>query len=360
MDLKQAREEIKELDQEILKLAAKRVQVARHVAEYKHSQAQPTVDFLQEKSVQQEGRRVADEAGLDHGVAEDLLDRLIQASVTIQETSRLEASSVGEGQKAVVVGGAGRMGVWFTRFLQAHGFHVRRIDPKLDADESEEGRSHLKDADLVLCATPPGRTADLYEQWVHDLPGGVICDIASIKSPLLEPMGWLREAGASLASIHPMFGPETRSLRNEDVVVCDTGDEEATSLVESLFEHTTATIHHMPLEQHDHAMADLLGLAHATAIAFAASLPRNAYPVGSTTYTALEKVALAVVEENPEVYFEIQADNPHAASATRRLRRALDQIHRVVELRDQEAFQRLMQSGRERLMHHMEAREVDA
>jgi prephenate dehydrogenase len=103
----------------------------------------------------------------------------------------------------------------------------------------------------------------------------------------------------------------------------------------------------LPLAEHDRVMADLLSLAHAAAIAFALALPTSAHPVGSTTFQALESLAAAVVRESPEVYYEIQAKNPHSAAAVARLAGALDRLVAAAS-GGPDGFRALFEEGRKR------------
>jgi chorismate mutase/prephenate dehydrogenase len=238
------------------------------------------------------------------------------------------------------------MGRWFVRFLADAGYRVAILDPA--AEENDTGEAWLREADVVLCATPPTPTAELYDGWCATPPRGVIVDIASIKTPLLSAIARLRASGARVASVHPMFGPSTVLLRDADVVICETGDVDARDVAEAMFAPTTARLVRLPLEQHDRIMADLLALAHAAAIAFAAALPAADHPVRSTTFQALEAIAAAVVRESPAVYFEIQAANPHAPAAVARLRGALERLTDVVAREDRAGFAALMGAGRER------------
>src|SRR5262249_31609405 len=144
-----------------------------------------------------------------------------------------------------------------------------------------------------------------------------------------------------VASIHPMFGPSAVLLRDADVVICDTGDAEATATVEGLFQPTTARLVRLALADHDRIMADLMSLAHATAIAFSLSLPETERPVRSTTFQALEALAAAVVRESPEVYYEIQVGNPHSMEALENLRLALARIVATIKGRDSSGFRSL-------------------
>jgi len=342
------RRRLGEIDAELLALAAERIRIGRAVGEAKLQDGLPTVDYAQERVVLDRARAAARQVGLAEPVAEDLLAGLIRASVTAQEADRVRGAAVGTGKRAVVIGGAGRMGAWFAEFLAALGYRTAVVDPATSALENERGRAGLGDADLVLCATPPRVTADLYATWCAAPPRGVVCDIASIKTPIVAPIARLRAAGARVASIHPMFGPGTLLLRDADVVVCDTGDYEARALVEALFAPTTARLVRLPLAEHDRVMADLLALAHATAIGFALALPAADHPVRSTTFQALERIAAGVVRESPAVYYEIQAANPHAAAAVTRLRAALDRLADAVAGHDAAGFAALMAEGARR------------
>ena len=342
------RERIRTLDQDLLTRAAERVRLAREVGSIKRDRGLPTVDYAQEREVLTRARDLARSLGLEESLAEDLLARLIRAAVSAQDEDRLRVHAAGAGKEAVVVGGAGRMGRWLERFLSAQGYVTRVLDPAVDSEEAERGRAALRTADLVLCATPPQACAALYREWRDAPPAGVIADIASIKTPLIEPIRALQRAGARVGSLHPMFGPSIVLLREADVVICETGDEEATAAVEELFRPTTVRLVRLPLEEHDRIMGDLLSLAHATAIAFAAALPPEAHPVRSTTFQALETLARAVVRESPDVYYEIQAGNPESSAAVSRLRASLDRIMEAVDARDVEAFRHMMALGRER------------
>ena len=346
--LEQLRERIAALDVEIVTRAALRVALARQVGDVKRGQGLATVDFAQERAVLERARAAASSQGLEPRVAADLVARLIEAAVRAQDEDSLRHSAVGAGQVAVVVGGAGRMGRWMQGFLGAQGFTTAALDPAAEPREDRWAREALGGADLVVCATPPVATARIYDGWAVAPPRGVIVDIASIKSPLVDAIRKLQRAGGRVASIHPLFGPSVVLLRDADVVVCDTGDADATAAVERLFRPTTARLVPVPLAEHDRIMADLLSLAHATAIAFALALPDAEHPVRSTTFQRLASLASAVVRESPDVYYEIQAGNPHSLAALERLRAALDRILAAVRGHDAAAFLELFADGRRR------------
>jgi prephenate dehydrogenase len=119
-------------------------------------------------------------------------------------------------------------------------------------------------------------------------------------------------------------------------------------VVEQLFQLTTARLLHLPLDEHDRLMADVLTLAHATVIAFALALPETPVPVRSTTLGALQALSSALMRESPDVYYEIQALNPNSASALGRLADAISRVSSAVSSGDAQAFRSLMDDGRTR------------
>ncbi|HZN02898.1 MAG TPA: prephenate dehydrogenase/arogenate dehydrogenase family protein [Candidatus Polarisedimenticolia bacterium] len=347
-DLEALRERIRRLDADLVAKTAERIALGREIGAIKHRQGLGAADYAQESIVLQRARDAAAAHAVDPALAEEIVARLIRASLLAQEEDRLKLTALGAGRRAVVVGGAGRMGRWMRRFLSAQGYAAAPLDPQADPADDAAGRRDVATADLVVCAAPPAAIASLYLDWAAAPPQGIVVDIASIKTPLVEPITRLRRAGGRVASIHPMFGPATLLLRDADVVVCDTGDDAAREAIERLFEPTTARLVRLPLEDHDRVMADLLSLAHAAAIAFALALPEEGHQVRSTTFQALERLAAAVVRESPEVYYEIQARNPHSAASIARLRDALDRIVAASAAGDPSPFRALFEAGRAR------------
>jgi chorismate mutase/prephenate dehydrogenase len=344
-ELEEVRQRMRQLDGELVALAAERVQLARRVGEIKRAAGRPVIDYAQVRRVLDGAARAARERGLPPRVAEDLLARLIEASVTAQEEESLRHAATGEGRRAVVVGGAGRMGRWMVRFLENQGWTALALDPAAPAEEDAGARAALPEADLVVCSTPPRETCRLYGEWLAAPPRGLLVDLASIKSPLVEPIAALQEAGARVASIHPMFGPETPLLREREVVLCDTGDEASLAAVEALFTPTTARLVRIPLADHDRVMADVLSLAHAAVLAFTFAMPEARPVVRSNTYRALSRLAANATAQNPDVYFQIQALNPHALDAIDRLRAGVEHVREVVVSHRRDAFAALLAEG---------------
>lgn len=345
--LAEARRRIDRLDRELIRIAAERLHAAEEAGCAKAAMGQTLIDFQREREVLEAVRATATEADLEPQLAEDLVTRLILASTTTQEHARIASLRPGHGRQAVVVGGAGRMGRWLTAFLQTSGYATHVLDPATPGGNLGAAGA-LVSADLVLLAVPPSIAADLYREWSASPPRGIVADVCSVKSPLLDPLRAFVRSGGRAASFHPMFGPSTSMLRGADVVLCITGDAAAEQAIRDLFASTSARLVEISLEDHDRVMAEVLTLAHATAIAFAASLEGRP-ATQSTTFRRLRDVAASVVDESPQVYYEIQAGNPHSAAALGRLAGSLDRLRAAVVARDADGFRALLDEGRAHL-----------
>lgn len=364
MSLLDLRNQLDALDRQLLDLICERQRTIARIGEIKREMGKPLRDFRREKEVLERAEANASERGLDRGLAHELMKLLIQHSLTSQENEQLRAEARGDGRRALVIGGGGQMGRWFARFLDSQGFVVEIVDPAVTAGgtHSPDGfrqRRHLSDGtldqDLLLIAAGIRASNSVMIELAALRPSGIVIDIASIKAPLAEGYAALSAAGVAAASMHPMFGPSAVLLADRHVVVIDLGNERATEMARQLFAATTAQVVEMSLAEHDRLMAEVLGLSHAINIVFGAALAEGGQDEGrldrisSATFSAQTRVTRAVVNENPQLYYEIQSLNPNSEEALSRFAYALDRLRTALARGDRQAFAELMQNGRRQL-----------
>ena len=118
------RRQLDTIDQQLMTLISERQQASREIARVKQSTGQPTRDYARERDVILGARRAAEAHGVAPHVAEELMRLLIRSSLTTQERASVVAHGTGSGRRALVIGGAGKMGGWFTDFLLSQGFAV--------------------------------------------------------------------------------------------------------------------------------------------------------------------------------------------------------------------------------------------
>jgi chorismate mutase / prephenate dehydrogenase len=283
--------------------------------------------------------------------------RLIRSSLQVQEQDSIAAAGGGAGQRALVIGGAGRMGLWMVRFLDSQGYRVDVLDPAgpLEGHLSHSDLDEVAlDHDVIVVAAPLRISNDILLQLAarRPPPRGLVFDIGSLKTPLRPGLEACRHAGIAITSIHPMFGPDTELLTGRHVIFVDVGDAAARGSARQLFASTMATPIDMDVDRHDRLIAYVLGLSHALNIAFFSVLAECGEAAGeltqlsSTTFDAQLAIAAAVASESPGLYFEIQSLNAYGAHSLEALEAMVARVRTIVEAGDEAAFSALMVHGR--------------
>jgi chorismate mutase/prephenate dehydrogenase len=355
MDLSALRDRLTRIDAELLQLVAERQRLSQDIARVKRATGHPTRDYAREREVLLNARAAAERLGVPPGVAEQILRLLIRSSLTTQEQALVAAQGHGSGKRALIIGGAGKMGRWFADFLASQGFAVEIADPAgapAGYRQLDDWRSAELDHELVVVATPLGITGDVLRELAGRGPPGLVFDIGSLKTPLRSGLEALVAAGVRTASIHPMFGPDTELLSGRHVLHVDLGDPAAIRAGQELFAPTMAAQVVTTLDDHDRLIAYVLGLSHAVNIAFFTALaesgeaaPRLAR-LSSTTFDAQFDVASRVAAESPALYFEIQRLNEYGGDSLEALSTAVARLRQLVEQGDEAGFADLMLKGR--------------
>ena len=349
------RKQLGAIDREIIGLLARRQEISAQVGKVKHEAGIPSRDFAQEVRVVGRAREQAETAGLPGDLAEDIVRLLINASLSRQQRVRLQARGQGQGHRALVVGGGGQMGRWFCEFLGSQGYSVTVADPHhppRKLPHVKDWREAAGEFELTVVAAPVAASAGILGDMQDAGHAGLIFDIASIKDPVRDVLRGMAAAGMQVASIHPMFGPDTDLLSGCHILLMDAGAPGATRAVTEVFDGTMADIFPVPLDEHDRLIAWVLGVSHAINLAFIHALEESGEqaPVlarlSSTTFDAQLEVARAVAGDNPHLYFEIQRLNPHGAEVLGELTSTLEKLSRMVGEGDEPAFVRLMENGR--------------
>lgn len=354
-DLTQLRARIAALDTEIVRLAAERFALVREVGETKRAQGLPVRSFTAEADVIARYRTAARDLGVPEGFAERLALQLIAGSVQLQEES-LPGSRPAAARRITIVGGAGRMGRWLAGYFAGQGHEVSIHDPAGDVEgfpsEStlEEAVQH---AEIVVLATPLGSGRVVLQKILALEPSGVVADIFSLKSHVMDLLRNAASQGRPVTSLHPLYGPDVRTLSGRTLAVCDCGHAGATEEATALFQDTALTITLIPVERHDEIMQYVLGLSHLVSILFFTTLAESGVPfaalepMASTTFHKQMRAAASVASESPQLYYEIQKLNRHSAELFEKVRASLDAIEWAGKAGDSKAFTEIMKHGRD-------------
>ena len=355
MSLDDLRNNLSAVDRKLVELIAERQRIVSEIGKTKQTAGRATRDYAREKEVLDLGRAQATELGIDPDVVEAVLRNLIRISLASQERDRVIAEGKGDGRTALVIGGGGKMGGWFAEFFASQGFATTIADRVVE-DGPNQYRNWTDagvDFDVIVVAAPLAVSGRILAQLAVLKPRGLIFDIGSLKSPLMDGLQELKDAGCRVTSIHPMYGPDTRLLSGRHLIFCDVGVPDATAAAKELFEATMVEQLDMSLEDHDRLIAYVLGLSHALNIAFFTALAESgeAAPelarLSSTTFDAQLLVSEAVAKDNPHLYFEIQNLNKFGLGPLDALCDAAKRIRETVISGEEDAFVELMLKGRE-------------
>jgi chorismate mutase/prephenate dehydrogenase len=353
MNLDELRQRLDTLDRRLLELINERQAASREIARVKRATGYPTRDYARERDVILGVRKNAAELGVPADIAEGVMRLLIRSSLTTQEQASVAARGAGSGQRALVIGGAGKIGAWFAQFLASQGFTVEIADPAGGAAALRDWHASALEHDFIVVATPLGATNEILRELAVRRPRGVVFDVGSLKTPLRAGLNALREAGVRVASIHPMFGPDTELLSGRHVIFIDLGAGDALERTRNLFAPTMVEQVVMSLDEHDRLIAYVLGLSHALNIAFVTALARSGenaprlVQMSSTTFDAQFDVAARVSNDSPELYFEIQHLNEYGRESLDALVQAVESVRSAVQSGDAARFKELMVGGQE-------------
>jgi prephenate dehydrogenase len=236
---------------------------------------------------------------------------------------------------ASVIGAAGRMGGWFANFLKKNQYKVIVCDTDNAAAKNLAHKKRfrfaqdqiiaVKSADLILITTPTQVTRKILSTFKPETVGGkVIVEISSVKAPVRKTIDELRRKGAKVLSIHPMFGPGTRSLLGKTVLVTSRPDGSSVARqFLSLFSKNGAKLLNVSYEQHDRLISMLLTLPHFVNLALVDTLrtasadPNQLRAIGGTSFGLQFLTAEAIFHEDLRNELSILMDSKYGLDALR-------------------------------------------
>jgi 4-amino-4-deoxyprephenate dehydrogenase len=266
--------------------------------------------------------------------------------------------------ETLIAGVSGKMGGVLAAGLAGSGMTVAGIDLRHAAHHPH--CQEYRQADL----TQPGQAAALQDlfagsrwcilclpegaclEFVPSLlemvsPGALIVDTLSIKTPLQRVYdghaGLIASKDLEILGINPLFSPELGFAGRTTLAVQRSARESGAAFLRLLSEWGTRVVR-VDEAEHDERMALVQGLTHATIIAFGLTLQRMGYQwsefldMMTPPHAVLVSLLARALTLNPEVYWDIQHGNPHAARVRQELMQSLAALDRVVTGADLTGF----------------------
>jgi len=331
------RDEIDEIDSDLVKLLQRRLAVTSKVGQLKSGVGKPIYDAKREASLFAKRRQQASEAGLSPDLIEDVLRRLMRDSYVSQDASGYRCVNP-ECKKVVVVGGKGQLGSVFVDLFQRSDYQVAIIEQN-DWPNSE---AILVDASLVIVAVPI-RLTSMVIHHLNNLPKTcILADLTSVKeSPLFE----MKKAHAGpVVGLHPMFGPDVTGLIKQTIISCEGRHPEQYQWLIEQFEVWGAKIYPVQAHEHDQAMSMVQVMRHFSTIAYGYHLMsegadiENLVAMSSPIYR-LELIMVGrLFAQDPTLYADIIFANKENVSMMKRFAYRFLELLEDVSLDDKDAF----------------------
>ena len=328
------REAMQRVDSEILRLVARRLELAASIGRVKSARGIPIRDPAVEEQVLGRGKERARALGIPEAFAEDLLQRLVSFSVMTQTDLGTKKSDARAPHPLTigVIGSAGGMGQWCMRHFAAAGHTVLPCDP-LDP-KGLPLEKLVRSSDVIILAVTLGHAREVAQKVLAMRPAGVFLDLCSVKGALAEDLRTAAASGLRVTSVHPMFGPD--ALAGRTVLIGDCGNPEATRVAREIFADVRCRLVDVPLAEHDALMATVLGLSHMTSLVFMRCVQESGQSLArlqecaGTSFAAQFAVSEGVTSDHPSLCHDIQHLNPHTGDMLRRMRGSIDLFEKAM------------------------------
>ncbi|MGR3808591.1 bifunctional chorismate mutase/prephenate dehydrogenase [Pasteurella testudinis] len=336
--LQPLRDEIDQLDRDLLKLLEKRLQLVAEVGQVKHQHGLPVYVPEREAEMLAARRQEAEKMGISPDLIEDLLRRIMRESYQNEHKNGFKTVNP-EIKKIVIVGGKGKLGSLFGRYFRLSGYQVEN----LGRAEWQQADQILHDADVVIVTVPIRNTLETIERLAPYLNENMLLlDFTSVKRQPVEKM--LEVHKGAVLGLHPMFGPDIASFAKQVIVRCDGRYPERYQWILQQMQIWGATLYAIDAAEHDKNMTYIQALRHFATFANGLHLSRQ--PVELSQLLALSspiyRLELAMIgrlfAQDGELYADIILDKAENLAVIESLKQSYEEALRFFEQHDRAGF----------------------
>ena len=337
IDINKIRQDIDDLDSQMVEILARRSTLTRNVGLYKTLTGVPIYVPERESEVIDSRRKQAESLGVCPDLVEDLLRRMMRESYKSQQ-HQYHCSNP-HIRKIVVFGGNGALGSVFVKMFRSSGYTVEVVE-KEDWSRVEQ---IVAGASLVVMAVPINVTAGVIAR-LPKLPDDcILADITSLKTAPLAAM--MEQHSGPVVGLHPMFGPDS-SFVKQVVVVCDGRDGEKYQWLLHQIKIWGCVVYPSAPEEHDKAMKMIQVMRHFSSYVYGRNLQLEDPDLGQLMAfsSPIYRLELAMVgrlfAQNGQLYADIIFSSEDAIDLLKRYIKTYEEAVVLLEKNDKEGFKR--------------------
>jgi chorismate mutase / prephenate dehydrogenase len=335
--LTQLRDQIDEVDSELVELLVKRRKITTKVGQLKSEVGMPIYAPDREAALLEKRRAQAEHSGISADLIEDILRRLMRDSYVSQDASGYRCVNP-TSKDIVIIGGEGQLGSIFVDLFKRSEYQVR----VLEKDDWPNAERIFANASAVIVAVPI-RLTSMIIQKLSSLPTDcILADVTSIKeSPLYE---MLKVHEGPVVGLHPMFGPDVTGLVKQTIIACDGRAADQYQWLLDQFQVWGAKIYPVNAREHDKAMAMVQVMRHFSTIAYGYHLMTEGANVEqlvemSSPIYRLELIMVGrLFAQDPILYTDIIFANRDNIGMMKRFAYRFLELLEDVEMGDKEEF----------------------
>lgn len=235
--------------------------------------------------------------------------------------------------KAIVgiIGGTGQMGRFFKRFFERNGCKVLISSRKTAL--TPEGCA--EQSDVAIVSVPIEATVGVIKRiGGHMNKNSLLMDTTSIKKGPVEAM--LRYSKSEVIGMHPVFGPNIGSLKDQTIVLCPARTKKWLEWAVNIFEKNKAKIKITTPAKHDKIMSVIQGINHFTTLSTAYAMKEIGFGIKeSLEYTSpIYKLRMAMVgrilNQDARLYAGIEIMNPENNAALKAYMESAKKLQRII------------------------------
>ncbi len=234
---------------------------------------------------------------------------------------------------SVAVLGYGRFGRALSGLLLDAGLTVRAFDSHADvpiAIAADSPKSLVQGATHIVLAVPIVEMRSAIDEIAPFLESSqLVLDVGSVKVAPVQALTDRLGIRIPWVGTHPLFGPTSLALAERPlrVVVCPNAmHPDAASRARALYEAIGCEVLEESPELHDRRMAETHALAFFVAKGVLEANIGLDVPYAPPSFQAITRIVDVVRSDAGHLFASIQRENPHAATARRRLIDALTAV----------------------------------
>ncbi len=336
-ELNALRDQIDEVDQQLVTLLARRLELVAGVGEVKSRHGLPIYAPDREAAMLAKRRAEASAKGVPADLIEDVLRRVMRESYSSEKDSGFKCVNP-HLRSIVVIGGRGQLGSLFAHMFELSGYQVEI----LERDDWSHADALLAQAGMVVVAVPIDTTCEVIDRLGKLSPDCLLVDLTSVKSAPLQHM--LAVHSGPVLGLHPMFGPDVASLAKQVVVCCAGRDEAGWQWLLDQMRIWGVRLHYVTAEEHDEAMSLIQALRHFSSFAYGLHLSeekadlKRLLALSSPIYRLELAMVGRLFAQDPALYADIILSAPRNVQMIRRYHQRLGEALTMLESGDRAGF----------------------